>query len=145
MTHKKRQGSRGVPYQRTARLGELLRRIITEELVQIDDERLNMMAVTEVTVDSDMRLAKVYYSVFADEDREGVEEGLEEFHRRIKQAVAAQANIKRTPEIEFTEDQAALEGARIEAILRDVIPPGGYPDEAAQDDTAVDDTASDGD
>jgi ribosome-binding factor A len=39
------------PVPRTARLNELLRQIVAEELERIDDERLELVTITNVDVD----------------------------------------------------------------------------------------------
>ena len=45
---------------RTARLGQLLREIVAEELERIDDERLEQVHVTAIDVDADLNRAIVY-------------------------------------------------------------------------------------
>ena len=44
---------------RTARLGELLREIVAEELERIDDQRLELVSITSVEVDADLNRAIV--------------------------------------------------------------------------------------
>ena len=40
-------------YPRTARLNQSLREVIAEALTRIDDERLDMVTITSIDVDSD--------------------------------------------------------------------------------------------
>ena len=111
-------------YPRTARLNRLLQEIIGEELERVDDPRLEQVTITEVSVDGDLRHAKVFYDSLAGE--EGDEEVLEAFaeaRRALKAAVARQARIKRTPELDFRPDPAVRAGQRIEQLLRET-PPG---------------------
>ncbi len=54
-------------YPRTARVNELLREIVAEELERIDDERLELVAVTTVVVEAGLRHAVVYFDTLAGE------------------------------------------------------------------------------
>ena len=42
-------------YPRTARLNELLREILADELEHLDDDRLQMLTITSVDIDGDLR------------------------------------------------------------------------------------------
>ena len=126
MTNGRRQ------YPRTARLNRLLQEIIAEELERIDEPRLDQVTITEVSVDGDLRHAKVFYDSLAGEDAdEEVLEAFAEARRALKAAVARQARIKRTPELDFRPDPAVRTGQRIEQLLRDAPPDDGAPDAAA--------------
>ena len=48
-------------YPRSARLNELLREVLAEELNLIDDERLLWVSITQVDVDSEMNHGTVYF------------------------------------------------------------------------------------
>ena len=52
---------------RSARVNEVLREVIADELERIDDERLGVTSVTSVDVDPDLRHAAVYLSSLSDE------------------------------------------------------------------------------
>jgi ribosome-binding factor A len=108
-------------YPRTARLNELLREIIAEELERIDDDRLELVAVTQVVVERDLRHAVVYFDSLAGAD--GDADVLEAFgdHRvRLQAAIARQARMKRTPELTFRPDDVERGADRVEGILRDL-------------------------
>ncbi|MCU0310022.1 MAG: 30S ribosome-binding factor RbfA [Acidimicrobiales bacterium] len=118
----KRSGAR--QYPRTARLNELLREILAEELAALDDERLDLLTVTAVDVDGDLRTAIVFYDSLQGEEGDAeILEALEENRWRLKGAIARQARIKRTPELTFSPDLAVRQGARIEELLSTVTPP----------------------
>ena len=55
-------------YPRTARLNESLREVIAEELIKIDDERLSLVTITAIDVDSEMNRASVFYDSLAGEE-----------------------------------------------------------------------------
>jgi ribosome-binding factor A len=115
-------------YPRTARLNELLREILAEELERLDDGRLELLTVTSVEIDGDLRHAAVYYdSLDGEEGDEQVLGALGELRWRLQAAIAREARIKRTPELSFAPDPGVRAGARIEALLAD-IPPSGEAD-----------------
>jgi ribosome-binding factor A len=110
-------------YPRTARLNELLREIIGEELERIDDDRLDVVTVISVDTESDLRRAVVYYDCLdgaaGDEDALAA---LGDARIRLQRAIGRQARVKRTPELRFLPDPAVRSGARIEAVLADIGP-----------------------
>jgi ribosome-binding factor A len=123
-------------YPRTARLNELLREILGEELERIDDERLEMVTITGVAIEGDLRRAAVFYDSLEGED--GDEEVLAAFGEvrwRLQGAIGRQARIKHTPELTFAPDPAVRAGARIEELLADVV------DDAPEQSTAVEGAA----
>lgn len=109
-------GSGGRRYPRTARVNEVLREIVAEtlEVVGHDDERLQMVTVTGVSTDPDLRRAIVFYSA----RHEGAEEALAERRVRLQAAINRQTKLKRTPLLSFVVDPAVSTGWRIEGILR---------------------------
>ena len=67
-------------YPRTARLNELLREVLAEELERLadHDERLTLITVTGVEIEADLRHAKVLFSSLAGEASEALEAPLTE-------------------------------------------------------------------
>lgn len=129
----KRGGAR--QYPRTARLNELLREILAGELEKIDDDRLELLSITAVDIDGDLRQAMVFYdSLQGEEGDEEILEALGEVKWRLKGAIARQARIKRTPELTFAPDAAVRSGSRIEELLAEVGPIGGDDAPAGEDD-----------
>jgi len=105
-------------YPRTARLNELCREILAEELEKLDDdERLELVTITHVDVDPDLRRARVEFAALGEGEDEAAE-ALAEHRVRLQAAIGRQARLKRTPELRFAVDQAIEQGARIEELLR---------------------------
>lgn len=112
-------------YPRTARLNELLREIIADALERIDDDRLQLLTVTGVDCESDMRRARVYYDSLQGVDGdEAVLEALAELRPRLQAAVNRESRLKRTPELVFAPDPAVRNAARLEEVLREIGPTG---------------------
>ena len=130
MSAKRRPPRQPHEYPRTARLNELLRQIVAEEIELIEDERIDLATVVAVEADPDLRHAVVHVSSVAGEDGDAaVVEALTDHKHRIQTAIGSQARFKRVPELEFRPDQVTRGAARIEQILRDLDVPDDDEDE----------------
>ena len=106
-------------YPRTARLSEVLREVIADELTRIDDERLDLVTITAIDVDPEMNRAIVYFdSMFGEEGDEGVILALNEFRPRMQASINRQMHARKTPILSFRPDEVIRSAARIEELLR---------------------------
>ena len=113
-----RHNRSGAPGTRTAKSGELIRRVIASELEYIEDELLELVSLTGVDVDRDLHKAVIYFTTF---DRDGdpeIDEAFEEYRGRLRHAVSQGTQLRRAPELEFRSDSTLRSAARIEEILR---------------------------
>ena len=125
-------GSSSRDFPRTARVNELLREIIGDELERIDDPQLEWVSVTGVEVNPELTSAMVFYSSLggADTDPE-VLAALGERRVRLQAAIGRQARLRRTPELHFQPDSGVRDGWKVEQLLREIGPidsaadPGG--------------------
>lgn len=108
-------------YPRVARVNEVVREVIGEELERLSDPRLELVTVTGVDVKADLRNATVYYSTFrrSDEELEDVERALVSVSPLLRQRIGQQVRLKSTPAITFVLDPAIVAGERIDDLLRD--------------------------
>lgn len=119
------------PHQvpRTARLNELLREIIGEELSRIGDERTEHVSITSVDVDADLNRAIVTFDALDGESADAeVLEALAELRVRLQKAVGAQMVARKTPILHFQPDAVLRSAERIDELLR-TLPPVGDHDE----------------
>ncbi len=109
----------GHKYPRSARLNEILREVIADELVRIDDERLELVTITGIDVDNELNRAIVFFDSLAGEDGDdAIVEVLEEHRRRIQSSINRQIRAKKTPILEFRPDNVIRSAERIDNILR---------------------------
>ena len=108
----------GRRYPRMARVNELLREVIAEEIERLSDadDRLLLITVTGVHADADLSRAKVMLSSLPP----GAEEALDEHRVPIQAAINRQVRLRRTPQLSFRTDPAVESGKRVEDILRDL-------------------------
>ena len=106
-------------YSRLARVNELLREVLGDELERIDDDRLELVTVTGARVDPDLRHALVWYSAMSAPAPDSEIRAALAVHRvRLQAAVGRQLRLKRTPELAFQADPGIAVGTRVEEILR---------------------------
>jgi ribosome-binding factor A len=103
-------------YPRSARVNEILREVLADELERMEDkdERLGLLTVTAVQCDPDLRHAVVLFSSLGEQE----ERALADIRVRLQAAVSTQIRLKRTPQLRFAADPAVAEGLKIEEILR---------------------------
>ena len=113
------RGSGGHRYPRSARVGETLREIIAEELVRIDDERLEFVTVTGIEVDNELNRARVFFDSLAGEEGDDeIVAALHDHRARLQSSIGRQIRAKKTPILDFAPDVALRSAERIDDILR---------------------------
>lgn len=113
------RGSTARDFPRTARLNELFREVIADELTDIDDDRLELVTVTSVEVEPDLRHARVFFDSLQGEAGDAeICEALGEIRYLLQRAIGREARTKRVPELSFAPDPAVRAGERIDDLLR---------------------------
>jgi ribosome-binding factor A len=109
-------------YERTARVNEVIREVLAEELERLSDAKLGFITVTGVEVTPDLRQATVYYSALTLGEVEGAEtdtaEALLAVKGHLQSVIGRQVRMKYTPHLIFREDPAIRTGERVDEILR---------------------------
>lgn len=115
-------------YNRTDRISATVREIVATELERVGDERLEMVTVTDVTVDQDLATAKVFYSALVAEEigrDDEVAEAFDDIRWTVQQAVNRGVSARKTPQISFHEDAVLKAALRIDDIVAGRIRPAG--------------------
>lgn len=107
-------------YSRSDRLSVSVREVVADELVRIDDERLEFVTITRVDVDTEMNRGIVYYDSLRGEAGDSeIIEALNDHRIRIQGAVGRQVRAKKTPVLSFRPDDVIRSAERIDRILRE--------------------------
>jgi ribosome-binding factor A len=108
--------------RRPERLAETLREEIAEVVgFELDDPRVEMVTVTEVSVTDDLRDAKVY--VLIDGSEEEVKKALKALQNAatfVRQQVAMNLSMRFAPHLHFVRDSAEENASRINSILSEL-------------------------
>src|SRR5215207_6189495 len=108
--------------RRPERLAETLREEIAEVVgFELDDPRVEMVTVTEVTVADDLRDAKVYVLVDGSEDEiKTALRALQNAAVFVRQQVAMNLSMRFAPHLHFVRDTAEENASRVSSILSDL-------------------------
>ena len=105
----KRFDNGGGPSQRQLRVGELVRRTLSEALQrgEVHDPELNAMSITvgEVTVSPDLKVATAWVLPLGGRDRERAIEALARNRGELRRAVGREMTTKYTPDLRFRIDE----------------------------------------
>ena len=107
--------------RRVEKLSSLLKREISELLVNgVRDERIHqaMITITTVEVSGDLQHAKIFISLFGEEQKKAeVLIGLEEAKGFIRAQLAQRLQMRRSPELVFKIDKGMIKGPSVLDLL----------------------------
>lgn len=110
-----------LPYKRSQRVSDLLRKEIADIIVyRLKDPRIGFITVTGVDVTGDIKMARVYVSVFQAEERKTTLEILNSAKSFIRSELSRRLRMKFIPSIEFRLDTSIEYGNRIESLLKEI-------------------------
>ena len=81
-----------------------------------------LISVTKVKVPNDLKYAKVYVSILNSKNLKETMEGLKKSSGFIRSELARKINLRNTPEILFELDDSLEYGAKIDSILKEIMP-----------------------
>lgn len=109
---------------RLGRIDEEYRKEISQ-IINYDLKNPNvtgLISVTKVKVTNDLKYAKVYVSILNAKNTKETLAGLKKSAGFIRSELAKRVNLRNTPEIIFELDDSMEYGARIDTILKEILP-----------------------
>jgi ribosome-binding factor A len=108
--------------KRSERVGNLILEFVSQLLSrEINDPRVGVVTLTGVNVSSDLKHARIYFSVLVDQQgRKEVLSGLESAAGFIRSKLARGLKLRFVPTLEFLYDDTPANAQRIEELLRKV-------------------------
>jgi ribosome-binding factor A len=100
---------------RSERVARALRREISDILrSEMKDPRVGFLSITDVEVSSDLRQAKVFFSMMGtDEEKKRAAQGLDSATGFIRTEVGRRIRLHHAPEITFHLDESIERGVRV--------------------------------
>lgn len=119
--------------ERKRRVAEQVRNLLATLLREnMRDPDIGFLTITEVDLSPDLRHARVFISTLGtDEQKERTLAALERATPFLRRGLARQGGLRFTPVLDFQFDESVESGARIESLLREVLPEES---EATEDD-----------
>ena len=123
---------------RHERLVHAIREVLSELLLkESKDPRLHGVVISAVELSGDTKLARAFFSVYGDEERERQAlDGLRQAHGFLRREMARRMRMHSPPDLEFRRDLGYGRADRVQRILDQLdIPPAE--DEATSDEAGV--------
>ena len=113
-----------MPSRRIERINHLLRQEIADLLTrEVKDSTLSsaLISITDVETSPDLHSAKVYFSVYGDEDTiKAAEEHLKRASGFLHHNLKERLDLRHTPHLEFIVDRSLARGDRIMRLMRTI-------------------------
>ena len=108
-----------MPTRRTERLGHLIQAELAELLLKrVKDPRLEGVTLTGVDVSPDLGQAKVFFSLLDQARRDEVDKGFHAAAPFLRRELAGRLHLRTTPRLVPVFDKSLVQGARVEALIR---------------------------
>jgi ribosome-binding factor A len=103
------------------RVNESVRAVVAEGLGELKDPRIGMVTVTGVVVSPDLAEARVFVSVFGNENkRRATLAGLDSARGVLQARINRELSLRRTPTLTFTYDDSVERGVRMTKLIDEV-------------------------
>ncbi len=108
--------------KRPQKVADAIRREISIMLVsRIKDPRLANLSIVKVEMTKDIKMARVYYSIFGDrEEAKKAADGLAKAKGFIRSELARNLGLRYTPALEFIHDLSLVYQENMEKLLKEV-------------------------
>ena len=105
-------------FQRTDRLREQIKRVLSELVRdELRDPRIGLVSLTDVEVSRDLAHARVFFSVFGDDDMERTRGVLQGAAGMLRSRLGRTLATRKVPQLEFVPDRSLAEGERMDALI----------------------------
>ncbi len=111
--------------RRTARVGSAIRQVVSNAILfGLRDPRVTGVTVLNVEVAPDLRTAKVYISILADEKKARLTlMGLDAARGWIQSRIVDELQLRLTPVLSFVVDPGIKKSIEVAKLLREIQPP----------------------
>jgi ribosome-binding factor A len=116
-----------IPFSRADRVSGLIQEVLSNLLKKdIHDPRLKMVTITNVKMSRDLRLARIYFSIYGDNSKaEAAAKGFESARGFIKRSLAHKLSLRYMPDLVFFYDESFDYGSQIDELLKRIITENG--------------------
>ncbi len=107
-------------FSRMERVNSIIKHVLAEEVELLKDPRLEMVTITGVDTQPNLRNATVYFSTLDLDHSEPARVALESAAPRLRRAMGDQVRLKYTPLLHFELDHGIAGGSRIDRLLQSI-------------------------
>ena len=110
-----------LPYKRSDRVSHNLQKEVSDIIMnRVKDPRLGFLTITGVEVARDIKSAKVFVSVYRQEERADTMAALDACRPFVRRELKKRLRMKVIPEIMFINDTSPEYADRIGRLLKDI-------------------------
>ena len=111
-----------IPFSRADRVSGLIQKVLSELLKKnIHDPRLAMATITSVKMSRDLKLARIYFTIYGDSQKsEAAAQGFESARGFIKRKLARRLGLRYMPDLKFFYDESFDYGSQIDQLLEKI-------------------------
>jgi ribosome-binding factor A len=111
-----------IPFSRADRVSGLIQEVLAELLKKnIRDPRLAMATITGVKMSRDLKLARIYFTIYGDSQKsEAAAQGFASARGFIKRTLARRLNLRYMPDLKFFYDESFEYGSHIDQLLKKI-------------------------
>ncbi len=109
-------------FKRSHRVGDQIQKEISALLIKgLKDPRIGFVTITAVEVNTDMSLARIFFSAFGSESEiKNTEKGLKSSAPYLRRELAKRMRLRYVPELMFEFDRSLAYGNRIETLIQQI-------------------------
>ncbi len=111
--------------KRTRQVSDVIRNEIAELLRrEIHDPALGFVTICDVEVSTDLKVARVFYSVLGDDAAKlSATRVLDKSNGLLRRLLSRRIHLRQVPELEFRLDETAEHASRIDALIQGTVVP----------------------
>jgi ribosome-binding factor A len=116
-----------IPFSRADRVSGLIQKVLSELLKKkIHDPRLEMATISSVKMSRDLKLARIYFTIYGDRQKsEAAAQGFESARGFIKRSLAPRLGLRYMPDLKFFFDESFDYGSHIDQLLEKITTDNG--------------------
>ncbi len=116
-----------IPFSRANRVSGLIQEVLSDLLKKdIHDPRLQMATITNVKMSPDLKLARIYFSIYGGSGKaKAAVRGFESARGFIKRSLAPKLSLRYMPDLNFFYDESFDYGSQIEELLKKITTENG--------------------
>ena len=109
-------------FKRSSQVAEVIKREMSDIIAnQIKDPRLGFVTVTGVELSDDLRYAKIFVSIFGEEDKKRETlDGLHSAKGFIRREIGTRLRLRYCPDFDFKIDESIAYGDKIDRLLNQI-------------------------
>jgi ribosome-binding factor A len=109
-------------FSRADRVSGLIQELLSDLLKKsIHDPRLEMTTITKVKMSPDLKLARIYFTIYGDRKKsEDAADGFESARGFIKRNLARNLRLRYMPDLKFFYDESFDYGLHIDQLLKKI-------------------------